>query len=89
MEEERGIMFVPNDENCIEIFEHKVDGIESFEDFKKYLERFTELEEENRLYKHRIEVANEYIESRKNNMIAEHCSDLKYILNECDLESSW
>lgn len=39
--------------------------------------------------RHRLEVANEYIESRKDNMIPEHYDDLKYILNECDLESTW
>ena len=38
---------------------------------------------------HRINTANEYIESRKEHMIPEHYNDLKYILNECDLESSW
>lgn len=47
------------------------------------------LEDKNKLLKHRLEVANEYIESRKDNMIPEHYDDLKYILNECDLESSW
>lgn len=38
---------------------------------------------------HRLNTANEYIESRKERMIPEHYDDLKYILNECDLESSW
>lgn len=38
---------------------------------------------------HRFDTANEYIESRKENMLSEHYDDLKYILNECDLESSW
>lgn len=38
---------------------------------------------------HRLEVANEYIESRIDNMIPEHYDDLKYILNECDLDSTW
>lgn len=39
--------------------------------------------------KHRLEVANEYIESRKDNMIPEHYDDLKYIINECNLDSTW
>lgn len=38
---------------------------------------------------HRLKVANEYIESRKDNMIPEHYDDLKYIINECDLDSTW
>lgn len=38
---------------------------------------------------HRLNIGNDYIESRKENMIPEHYDDLKYILNECDLESSW
>ena len=38
---------------------------------------------------HRLNTANEYIESRKENMLPEHYNDLKYILNECDLESGW
>lgn len=42
-----------------------------------------------KLYKHRLNTANEFIESRKENMILEHYEDLKYILNDCDLESSW
>lgn len=44
---------------------------------------------EHKLHKHRLETANEYIESRKENMLPEHYNDLKYILNECDLESKW
>lgn len=44
---------------------------------------------ERNLYKHRLMVANEYIVSRKDNMIPEHYDDLRYIINECDLESSW
>ena len=45
--------------------------------------------EEAEILKHRLEMANEYIESRKEHMIPEHYDDLKYILNECDLDSSW
>lgn len=41
------------------------------------------------LYEHRLKVANEYIESRKEHMIPEHYEDLRYIINKCDLESSW
>lgn len=39
--------------------------------------------------KHRLNMANEYIEMRKDNMIPEHYDDLKYIINECGLNSSW
>ena len=42
-----------------------------------------------KLLEHRLEVANDFIESRKKNMIPEHYDDLKYIINECDLNSSW
>ncbi|MBR6641716.1 MAG: hypothetical protein IKL08_05950 [Clostridia bacterium] len=45
--------------------------------------------DEHALFKHRLEMINEYIESRKENMLPEHYDDLKYIANECDLESSW
>lgn len=55
-------------------------------DVKNYLPK---LLEEKQLYKHRLDTANEFIESRKENMILEHYEDLKYIINECDLESSW
>ena len=48
-----------------------------------------EAEEENKLLKHRLKTANDFIESRKGNMIPEHYDDLKYIINECDLNSSW
>ena len=41
------------------------------------------------LLEHRLEVADEFIEIRKKNMIPEHYDDLKYIINECDLNSSW
>lgn len=49
----------------------------------------TEILKERNLYKYRLMVANEYIVSRKDNMIPEHYDDLKYIINECDLDSSW
>lgn len=41
------------------------------------------------LLEHRLEVADEFVEIRKKNMIPEHYDDLKYIINECDLNSSW
>lgn len=55
-------------------------------DVENYLPK---LLKENQLYRHRLNTANEFIESRKENMILEHYEDLKYIINECDLESSW
>jgi hypothetical protein len=51
--------------------------------------RFNAVNRDKTLYRHRLDTANEYIESRKDNMIPEHYNDLKYILNECDLESTW
>jgi len=47
------------------------------------------LKKQLKLYKHRLDVANNYIESRKENMIPEHYDDLKYIINNCDKESTW
>ena len=41
------------------------------------------------LANHRLKVAKEYIETRKGHMLPEHYEDLKYILNECDINSSW
>lgn len=47
------------------------------------------LQKENEILRHRLEVANEYIDDRKENMIIDHVIDLKYIINECDLDSTW
>ena len=78
------------DDGHVEILGQKIDGsFESFKAFTKYLKDLQDLKEENELYKHRLEVANEFIESRKEHMIPEHYDDLKYIINECDLESTW
>ena len=78
------------DDGHVEILGQKIDGsFESFKAFAKYLKELQDLKEENELYKHRLEVANEFIESRQEAMIPEHYDDLKYILNECDLESTW
>ena len=78
------------DEQCLEILGHRLDGnYKSFEEFEAHIKRIGQLEMENELYKHRLEVANEFIESRKEAMIPEHYDDLKYIINECDLESTW
>lgn len=56
---------------------------------KPILNLIKELKKENKLLKHRLEVANEFIESRQEVLIPENYEDLKYILNECDLESTW
>jgi hypothetical protein len=48
-----------------------------------------DLREKLDLAKHRLKVANEYIETRKGHMLPEHYEDLKYIVNECDIDSSW
>lgn len=42
-----------------------------------------------RVLLHRLSTIYEYIESRKENMIPEHYDDLKYIIMNCDLESTW
>lgn len=67
-----------------------------FNTFRKFLRKYhgeiieeNKTQEENKLLKHRLEVANTHIESRVDNMIPEHYDDLKYILNECDLKSTW
>ena len=56
---------------------------------KEIYEDIEQLQQQNKLLKHRLETANDYIESRIDNMIPEHYDDLKYIINECDLNSSW
>lgn len=40
------------------------------------------------LFDHRLNVADQYLESRKENLCVDHYNDLKYIVNECDLEST-
>lgn len=81
--------FFPEDEH-IEILGHKMDSkFHSMEEFEAHIKRIGQLEMENKLCKHRLAVANEFIESRKEAMIPEHYDDLKYIINECDLESTW
>lgn len=60
--------------------------VEEQEEREKYTHS---LEEENTLLKHRLKTANEFIESRQEVLIPENYEDLKYILNECDLESAW
>ena len=55
----------------------------------KLMERVENLIKRYQLLEHRLEVADEFIEIRKKNMIPEHYDDLKYIINECDLNSSW
>lgn len=81
--------YFPKDEH-MEILGQRLDGtFKSMEAFNKYIKDLQNLKEENELYKHRLKVANEYIETRIGNMIPEHYDDLHYILNECDLESTW
>jgi hypothetical protein len=68
---------------------YALDDDTKVKEFKKlFLEKDT-LQQENKLLKHRLETADDFIESRKNNMIIDHYNDLKYILNECDMESTW
>jgi uncharacterized coiled-coil protein SlyX len=71
------------------ILELRNDVGEANESVTWWSNRFNAVNRDKTLYKHRLDTANEYIESRKENMIPDHYNDLKYILNECDLESSW
>ena len=81
--------FFPEDEH-IEILGHKMDSkFSSMEEFEAHIKRVGQLEMENKLYKHRLKVANEFIDSRKESIITEHYDNLKYILNECDLNHTW
>ena len=57
--------------------------------FEKEIQALENLIKRYRLLEHRLEVADEFVEIRKKNMIPEHYDDLKYIINECDLNSSW
>lgn len=68
------------------IFEGKEEATKSYIECLNLLER---LQKENEILRHRLEVANEYIDDRKENMIIDHVIDLKYIINECDLDSTW
>lgn len=53
------------------------------------LQLVSKLKSENALLKHRLETANDFIEIRIESLIPENYEDLKYILNECGLESTW
>ena len=57
--------------------------------FEKEIQALENLIKRYQLLEHRLEVADEFVEIRKKNMIPEHYDDLKYIINECDLNSSW
>lgn len=86
--------FIPNDELVfMELNKYYIQMPNGeFVDVKKLYndaQKAGKLIEENELLKHRLEVANEFIESRQEVLIPENYEDLKYILNECDLESTW
>lgn len=57
--------------------------------FNEIVSIYDNLIEKNKLLEHRLKTSNDFIESRKENMIVDHYNDLKYIINECDLESTW
>lgn len=57
--------------------------------FNEIVSIYDNLIENNKLLEHRLKTSNDFIESRKENMIIDHYNDLKYIINECDLESTW
>lgn len=57
--------------------------------FNEIVSIYDNLIEKNKLLEHRLKTSNDFIESRKENMIIDHYNDLKYIINECDLESTW
>ena len=76
-------------ENLLKRYKELEKHISFYEKNNSYKERIIELKEENALLKHRLETANDFIESRIESLIPENYEDLKYILNECDLESTW
>ena len=57
--------------------------------FNEIVSIYDNLIEKNKLLEHRLKTSDDFIESRKENMIIDHYDDLKYIINECDLESTW
>lgn len=57
--------------------------------FNEIVSIYDNLIEKNKLLEHRLKTSNDFIESRKENMIVDHYNELKYIINECDLESTW
>ena len=71
-----GLIDLLNEENNYDLNKLKKQALENL--IKRY-----------QLLEHRLEVADEFVEIRKKNMIPEHYDDLKYIINECDLNSSW
>ena len=75
--------------NLLKRYKELEKHISFYEKNNSYKERIIELKEENALLKHRLETANDFIESRIESLIPENYEDLKYILNECDLESTW
>lgn len=84
---ENALNYIKELEEEVESQDKTIDNlVEEQEEREKYTHS---LEEENALLKHRLEVANEFIESRQEVLIPENYEDLKYILNECDLESTW
>lgn len=70
----------------VDTFNRYFDLIKENKELKQSLINQNKLVE---LYKHRLDTANDFIESRKEHMIIDHYDDLKYIINECDIESSW
>lgn len=58
-------IYIPNDEACVYILGHKIDGFESFEEFLKYLNRFMEIEEENVILKENWNNLKEYLKNYK------------------------
>lgn len=68
----------------------KVESLDEYRDLVNLLTKtINTIDGQTSILKHRLEVANEYIETRKDNMLPEHYDDLKYIINECDLNSTW
>lgn len=57
--------------------------------FNEIISIYDNLIEKNKLLEHRLKISNDFIESRKEHMIKDHYNDLKYIINKCDLESTW
>ena len=79
------LIYIPKDENYIEILGHRIDGFESFEAFCEHLNKYAELEETvnrqkaeiERLQKHNTEYARKHYNDGRAEAITEFAERLK------------
>lgn len=62
------------------------DNISKF--YNKEINKVKDLEDLE-IAKHRLVVANEFINCRKEHLIPEIYNDLQFIINECNLDETW